>query len=89
LLNQRAAVSVNEVPFAGANQLISPTRASRFSGDPQIDWGLVMNGFNYVDAVNGKGAFTTQSPVTLAGRYGMPNVFQTARQIRLAVRFRF
>ena len=49
-----------------------------------------MNGYNYIDALNGKGAFAgVQTPLTLASRYGMPNLFQTARNLRLAVRFTF
>ena len=89
-LNQRAAVGYNEIVIGAAAQLISPTRASRFSGDPQVDWGKVMNGYNYIDALNGKGAFAgVQSPVTLANRYGLPQIFQLARNLRLSARFTF
>ena len=96
LFNQRAVESVYE--FAIPTNLISPARASRFSGDPQVDWGRVMNGYNYMDALNATGAFAGNLPgtstaiqpkLTLASRYGMPNLFQTARNIRLAVRFTF
>ena len=49
--------------FMIPTNLVSPTRASRFSGDPQVDWGKVMNGYNYIDALNGTGAFAgVQSP---------------------------
>ena len=49
-----------------------------------------MNGFNYIDALNGTGAFAgVQSKLTLASRYGMPSSFQNARNIRLALRFVF
>jgi outer membrane receptor protein involved in Fe transport len=88
LFNQRAGVTYSE--FAIPTNLISPTRASRFSGDPQVDWGKVMNGYNYIDALNGKGAFAgVQTPTTLAALYGLPSGFQLARTIRLAVRFTF
>jgi outer membrane receptor protein involved in Fe transport len=88
LFNQRAGVSYSE--FAIPTNLISPTRPSRFSGDPQVDWAKVMNGYNYIDALNGKGAFAgVQSPTTLAAFYGLPTAFQTARSLRLAVRFVF
>ena len=81
--------SVYENMLAG--QLVSPTRASRFPGDPGFDWGKVMNGFNYIDAMNGTGAFAggVQAKLTLANRYGMPQAFQNARTIRVAVRFTF
>jgi len=100
LFNQHAGVSYYE--FVTPTNLISPARLSRFSGDPNIDWAKVMSGYNYVDALNGAGAFagtitqvgatkptTIQTPLTLANRYGMPQIFQTARQFRLAVRFQF
>ena len=79
LFNQRAVESVYQ--FMIPTNLVSPTRASRFSGDPQVDWGKVMNGYNYIDALNGTGAFAgVQSKLTLASRYGMPNLWQTGPQ---------
>ncbi len=88
IFNQHAAVAYNEI--AVATNYISPSRAPRFSGDPGVDWGKVMHAYNYVDAVNAGGAFTgVQTPLTLASRYGLPQVFQMARNIRLALRFTF
>jgi hypothetical protein len=96
LFNQRAVASVYQ--FMIPTNLVSPNRPSRFPGDPQVDWGKVMNGYNYIDALNGTGAFAgnlpgtstkIQAPLTLASRYGMPNLFQQGRTIRLAVRFTF
>ena len=90
VLNQRSVVAVNENVNGSTGQLVSPTRASRFSGDPNVDWGILMKGYNYVDALNGTGAFAgKQAPMTLASRYGLPTVFQTARQFRFTIRFRF
>lgn len=87
-LNQRAGV--NYVGGLLPTGLVSPTRASRFSGDPLVDWGKVMNGYNPIDAVNATGAFAgVQSKLRLANRYGLPQVFQTARNIRLAIKFSF
>ncbi|HUS18911.1 MAG TPA: TonB-dependent receptor [Terriglobales bacterium] len=89
LFNNHAAVGYYQ--FAVPTNLISPTRAvARFVDDPQIDWAKVMNGYNYVDALNGTGAFAgVQTKLTLASRYGMPQIFQGARAVRLAVRFTF
>jgi hypothetical protein len=40
--------------------------------------------------MNGTGAFANvQSKLTMASRYGMPQSFQNARTIRVAVRFTF
>jgi hypothetical protein len=88
LFNQRATTAYYE--FMIPTNLVSPTRASRFSGDPGVDWGKVMNGYNYIDALNATGAFAgVQQKLTLASRYGMPNLFQAARNIRLSLRFQF
>jgi len=88
LLNQRAGVGYYE--FVIPTGLISPSRASRFSGDPQVDWNKVMTAYNYVDALNAQGSFAgVQAPRTLASRLGMPQIFQTARQFRFAFRFVF
>jgi len=89
VLNQHSVTAVNEIAVAGSG-LISPTRASRFSGDPGVDWGKVMNGYNYMDALNGTGTFAgVQSKLTLASRYGLPQLWQTPRNMRLSVRFTF
>jgi Carboxypeptidase regulatory-like domain/TonB-dependent Receptor Plug Domain len=90
LFNQHAATSYYQ--FVVPTNLINPTRPKRFSGDPRTDWAKVMNGYNYIDALNGTGAFggaAAQPPLTLANRYGLPQTFQIARQFRFAVRFIF
>jgi hypothetical protein len=49
-----------------------------------------MSGYNTLDALNATGPFAgKQGVLTLASRYGMPQIFQTARQFRFAVRFIF
>jgi hypothetical protein len=60
LLNQHSAVGYNENANAASSQLISPKRGGelRFSGDPEVDWNLVMRPYNYADALNGAGAFS-------------------------------
>ena len=76
--------------FAIPTSLIIPTRAARFAGDPQVDWGKVMNGYNYLDALNGTGAiYRSPNQADPGGMYGMPNFFQSGRAIRLAMRFVF
>jgi len=88
LFNQRGGVSYYE--FGIPTNLINPSRTKRFPGDLGVDWAKVMKGYNYVDALNGTGAFAgVQAPLTVASRYGLPNGFQTARNLRLAVRFTF
>ena len=89
LLNQHAKLAFYE--FAIPTNTLAPSRAPRFAGDPGYDYGKLMNGFNYIDALNGTGAFANgiQSPLTFASRYGMPNLFQGARTMRLQVRLTF
>lgn len=88
LLNNHGATAYYQ--FMIPANLVSPTRAARFSGDPQVDWGKVMNGYNYMDALNATGAFAgVQGKLTLANRYGLPQVYQGARNFRFAVRFTF
>jgi len=89
LLNQHAKLAFYE--FAIPTNTMAPSRAPRFAGDPGYDFGKLMNGFNYLDALNGTGAFAggIQTPLTAASRYGMPVLFQGARNMRLQVRFTF
>jgi outer membrane receptor protein involved in Fe transport len=95
VFNQRAAVVSYE--FMTPANYVNPARVNRFPGDLGVDWGKVMNGYNYIDGMNGAGAFAgktstgtiIQSPLTLANRYGMPNAWQTARNIYLTLRFSF
>jgi len=89
VFNQRASVAYYE--FMIATGEVQLTWASRFADDPNFDWGKMMNGYNYIDAMNGTGAFAggVQTKLTLASRYGMPSLFQVARNIRLAIRFTF
>jgi hypothetical protein len=88
LFNQRASLAYYE--FAIPANTLAPSRAPRFAGDPGYDWGKLMNGFNYLDALNGSGSFAgTQSKLTVASRYGLPQLFQGARTMRLQVRFTF
>jgi hypothetical protein len=82
-LNQHSELAVDEFIFADTtNMVITPSRTPRFASDPGFDWNKVMRGFNYTQEVNTEG-------FTLRSRYGHPNVFQTARNFRLAVRFTF
>lgn len=94
LFNHRSPTA--HYQFAIPTNLINPARAARFSGDLEVDFGKVMNGYNYVDALNGTGAFAgnvagtrIQTPLTVASRYGLPDVFQNARQLRVVVRYTF
>ena len=84
--------SVNEIAVAGSG-LISPTRAPRFSGDPGVDWNKIMTAYNYVDALNGTGAFAgVQSKVDAHHAHRATaclQLYQQPRTIRLSIRFTF
>jgi len=91
LLNQRAKVAFIEGPVASSGGLISPTRPSRFSGDPQIDWNKVMPRTTT--------PMRSTAPEPLAAPlhrpsgpghpYGLAQTFQGARNMRIAMRFTF
>ena len=68
--------------FVMPTSFLSPSRASRFTGDPKFDWGKLMNGYDYTAEINAESK-------TLASRYGMPQIFQGARNMRLTLRFIF
>jgi hypothetical protein len=88
MFNQHAGTSIYQ--FVIPTNVINPTRAARFPGDPGTDWGKLMNGYDYVAALNGTSAFSgVQNPLTLADRYGKPQTYQIARQFRFALRFIF
>jgi hypothetical protein len=88
LFNQHSSLAYYQ--YAVPTNTLAPSRAPRFAGDPGYDWGRMMGGFNYIDALNGKGAFTgVQAPLTVASRYGLPQLFQAARTMRLQVRITF
>jgi hypothetical protein len=88
LFNHRSATAYYQ--FAMPANLINPSRPARFSGDLEVDFNKVMRAYNYVDALNGTGAFAgVQEKLTLASRYGLPDVFQNARTLRFVVRYTF
>ena len=82
ILNQHSVLAIQETLLAGGG-LISPKRAVlRSPDDPGVDWNKVMTGYDYVQEINAEKR-------TLASRYGLPIVFQGARNMRLAVKFTF
>jgi hypothetical protein len=89
LFNQHATVAVSEAMFGISGQSVTLLRAARFPGDPLVDWNTMMRGYNYMDAINGAGAFAGLSKLYQASNYGAPWVQQGARNMRLAARFTF
>jgi hypothetical protein len=97
LFNNHAPTAFDEWPFR--TQHISPSRPVRVSDpahpseviDPGINWGLLMNGYDYMQAMNGTGPFATanHTKLTLSSLYGLPRLYQSARQFRFSVRFAF
>jgi hypothetical protein len=83
LFNQHAAVAFNENPFAGTTLIQNRvTKNPAIPADPGIGWKTLLTGYDYTKAANA-------AAVTLASRYGLPQVFQAARTFRLAMRFTF
>jgi hypothetical protein len=61
LFNQHAAVGFQQVPMPGY-RCDQPSRPSRFPGDPKTNWGLLMNGNNYVEMGRGHSPAFSPSP---------------------------
>jgi len=82
LLNQHAAMAYNDIPITS-----SATIATN-SNPTGVDYNALMSGFDYVAMVNGATAAST-APKVMSNQYGLPNVFQSARQVRVKVAFTF
>ena len=97
LFNQRAPITVFNSPLAGT-QYATPT-----GGALGWDYLSLMNNFNYMPIMNDKtividpnsgnpvygGPNTNGQPNTLASRYGLPVFYQSARNMRLQIKFTF
>src|SRR5262249_13513091 len=80
VLNQHAVLSTFFTPFrTGAVALASTANPTGF------DFNGLMTGYDYVAAANGAGN-TVNGPLIYSNRYGLPNVFQGARQMRFQVK---
>ncbi len=91
LFNQHAAVAIAEGPLASGT--IKAARSKRFPGDPGFDWNTLMTGYNYASEINQEAKPPAQgglgTNLTLASRYGLPQVFQGARNMRFMLKFVF
>jgi hypothetical protein len=82
LLNQHAPMSYNDLPITSSATIATT------SNPTGVDYHALETGFNYVTMMNGTTAAST-APKTLSNQYGLPNVFQSARQIRVKLSFVF
>jgi hypothetical protein len=82
LFNQHAALVFNENPFTGNLIQDRVAKNPAIPADPGIGWKTLLTGYDYTAQANA-------DKVTLANRYGLPQVFQAARTFRLAARFTF
>jgi hypothetical protein len=83
-------VAFNENPLNGTFNVISnpvkpapcPAGPACIPADPGIGWKKLMTGYDYTAQINKEG-------LPFNPRYGLAQVYQTARNLRLAVRFIF
>jgi len=80
-LNQHAVTSYFETPVGNGNSAITPSAANATT----FDYNKLMTGFDYIAMSNNN----LPSPLWLATRYGLPNQFQLARQVRFKVSYTF
>lgn len=83
LLNQHSVLAIQETLLAGG-KLISPKQAALpgVPADPKVNWKMLMTGYDYVAEIN-------KELLPMASRYGLPVVFQGARNMRIAAKFTF
>ena len=80
LFNQRAVLSTWLNPIA-SNAILSPQAGGTFNY-----LGLTKTGWNYTQEANTP---TSGSPKVLDSRYGLPNLFQSSRAMRLKLKITF
>jgi hypothetical protein len=99
LLNQHSVVALQNNPLAGA-VFATPTTNANSLG---YDYKAMETGWNYMAIMNDTtrvfnagtgnwqyaGANASQSPATLAARYGLPIMYQNSRTLRLQIKFAF
>jgi hypothetical protein len=95
VFNQHQAITVYNAPLAGS-QYATPT-----GGELGWDYLSLMNSFDYMGLMNDKtrvfnvdhweyaGPNTNGQPNTLASRYGRPVFYQSARNMRIQIKFTF
>jgi len=77
LLNQHSALAITPTPLAGgATVTIAGANASG------VDWKSLLTGWDYTGVSNAAGK-------TFNNAYGLPNLFQASRNMRLMVMFKF
>jgi hypothetical protein len=79
-LNQHAITSYYETPVGNSGDITPP--ANNATG---FDYYTLMTGFDYIAMSNNN----KPAPLYLATRYGLPNQFQLARQVRIKVAYTF
>jgi hypothetical protein len=77
-LNQHAITSYYETPVGNGNSALAPVGNNATT----FDYNTLMTGFDYIGMSNASGLW-------LANRYGQPNQFQIAREIRIKVGYTF
>ncbi|ADV84539.1 TonB-dependent receptor [Terriglobus saanensis] len=85
LFNQHAVMAYNPSPITAAATITTPSNAVNPTG---TDYYTMMTGFDYTAVANGKLSNANQ-PKILSNQYGLPNTFQSARQVRFKLAYLF
>lgn len=80
LFGQHAVVGYNQVPLTAATY---PTTTANSVG---IDWNALETGWDYIGTSNNN---PTQGKKIMSSTYGLPNLFQSGRQLRLKFAYVF
>jgi hypothetical protein len=77
-LNQHAVTAYYSTPVGNGNSAVAP----KASNPTTFDYNMLMTNFDYIGETNKEGLY-------LANRYGLPQQFQLARQMRIKLAYIF
>jgi hypothetical protein len=86
LFNQASVLAVNPTPWRGTNTTVTAKTSTTSTGVK--DWMTMLTGWDTIKAANAQG-YNIVSPLIYNNRYGLPFLFQTRRNLRMAIRFTF
>jgi hypothetical protein len=86
LLNQHAVEGYNDLPITTAVSIAQTATPSNPTG---TNYAALLGGFDYVGVSNGVSSTGSTGAKIFSNQYGLPNLYQTARQMRIKLMYQF
>jgi len=86
VLNQHTVEGYNDLPITTA---VSIAQAATPANPTGTNYAALLGGFDYVGVSNGVSSTGSTGAKIVSNQYGLPNLFQTARQLRFKVAYQF